>query len=109
MRMNDYQKEAQRTALLPDENELLCLVLGLNGEAGELAEQVKKSIRDDGTDGPINEARKERMIEELGDNLWYNSQIARYLGVDMEEVARRNLHKLQNRQKRGTIHGEGPR
>jgi len=80
-------------------------VLGLCGEAGEVAEKVKKVYRDKG--GIITEDTKQELKKELGDVLWYISTISRDLGLTLEEVAQANIEKLTSRKARGVIHGNG--
>ncbi len=79
--------------------------LGLAGEAGEVAEHAKKAIRDDA--GVVSEERREAMAKELGDVLWYVSQLASELGLELDEIARANLEKLLSRQRRGVLSGSG--
>lgn len=100
-----YQKLAHRTAKFPDEIGLIYTALGLNGEAGEVAEIVKKIYRDAG--GEISDERREKLKLELGDVLWYISQLARILGLSFDDIAVANVNKLQDRLERGTIHGSG--
>jgi len=80
-------------------------ILGLVGEAGELADKYKKIIRD--KESVIGEADREELIKELGDVLWYVATLARYLGIGFDEVATRNVAKLTDRQRRHLIQGEG--
>jgi NTP pyrophosphatase (non-canonical NTP hydrolase) len=79
--------------------------LGLAGEAGEVAEHAKKAIRDDA--GVVTEERRQAMAKELGDVLWYVSQLASELGLELDEIARANLEKLLSRQRRGVLSGSG--
>ncbi len=79
--------------------------LGLAGEAGEVAEHAKKAIRDDA--GVVSEERREAMAKELGDVLWYVSQLASELGLELDEIAPANLEKLLSRQRRGVLSGSG--
>jgi NTP pyrophosphatase (non-canonical NTP hydrolase) len=79
--------------------------LALNGEAGEVAEKVKKIYRDD--DGEITEKRRKAIKKELGDCLWYLSQVATDLDLSLDNVAAENIKKLLDRQKRGALHGDG--
>ena len=79
--------------------------LGLAGEAGEVAEHAKKAIRDDA--GVVSEERRQAMAKELGDVLWYVSQIASELGLELDEIARANLEKLLSRQRWGVLSGSG--
>lgn len=107
MDLNTYQERAATTATFADTGILRTayLALGLTGEAGEVAEKVKKAIRDEG--GEISEEKKKAITLELGDVLWYVSQLARVLGVSLEEVAEGNLTKLADRKARGVIGGSG--
>lgn len=105
---DDYAENAGRTAIYPDAGQtggLLYAVLGLVGEAGELANQAKKVLRDDG--GTLDVVRRVRMRSELGDVLWYLAAVARELDIDLQEVARANLQKLERRAADGTISGDG--
>jgi len=105
--MNTYQNKAQETAIYPRENnmDLIYTVLGLAGEAGELANKVKKIIRDD--KGILSKEIKDALRAELGDVLWYIAGIAESLDISLDEVAFKNLVKLQDRQERGKISGSG--
>ena len=84
---------------------LFYLVLGLNEESGEVSGALKKSIRDNG--GILDEQRKNCMLKECGDVLWYLNQVCNKLGSSLEDVAKMNIKKLQNRKKRGTLGGSG--
>jgi NTP pyrophosphatase (non-canonical NTP hydrolase) len=92
--LSEYQRRSRSTAEYPREAWLTYPALGLTGEAGEVAEHVKKAIRDDGA--TISEARRTAMAKELGDVLWYLSQLAG-----------ENLEKLLSRQRRGVLSGAG--
>ncbi|MDP3725534.1 MAG: nucleoside triphosphate pyrophosphohydrolase family protein [Nanoarchaeota archaeon] len=106
MELNNYQKEAHRTARYVDIGEAYVYpTLGLVGEAGELANKVKKIFRD--RDGKIDEETKNALMLELGDILWYVAEIATVLGVPLEEVAEANLQKLASRKEREVIGGSG--
>ncbi len=80
-------------------------VLGLTGEAGEVADKFKKILRD--KDGEMSEKDKEEIVKELGDVLWYIATIARYLEVPLEEVVQKNLEKAESRYVRGKLGGSG--
>jgi len=101
--MNDYQKECLKTGVYHRRHSIIYPALGLVGEAGEVADKVKKILRD-GIDSP--EYREQIMLE-LGDVLWYVAVLAHDLGYSLETVARHNTEKLKARQQRGTLHGSG--
>ncbi len=106
MNLNEYQIKARKTALYPNVGENpIYPTLGLTGEAGEVADKVKKVIRDHG--GVFDQTTKEAIMLELGDVLWYVSQLSSELGFDLEHVALSNLEKLTNRSIKGRISGEG--
>lgn len=105
MRLNEYQEKAAETAMYDDKYKIIYPSLGLAGEAGEVSEKVKKMLRDDG--GELSIERRAGLIKELGDVLWYLAILSRDLGVDLETVAQRNIHKLASRKKRGLIKGDG--
>lgn len=105
MDLSEYQKLALRTANLDRDNELYHLVLGLVGESGEIAEKVKKLIRDHESDE--SKLDKQDIAKELGDVLWYLAVLAEYLGCDLSEIAKNNIKKLASRQERGVLSGSG--
>jgi NTP pyrophosphatase (non-canonical NTP hydrolase) len=106
MNFSQYQAQSRRTASYPRAGEDLTYpALGLCGEAGEVAEKVKKTLRDDG--GVLSDERREALSRELGDVLWYLSQLATEAGLDLEEIAAANLDKLFSRQERGMLRGSG--
>ena len=103
MDFKTYQKKANSTAIYDSKFSILYPTLGLAGEAGEVAEKVKKIIRDNKQ--IINE--KENIARELGDVLWYIAAIARDIGYELDTIAEMNLEKLADRKARGTIQGNG--
>lgn len=106
MNFNEYQKKSRRTAIYPNRGKnFVYPVLGLVGEAGEVAEKIKKIIRDDNS--KVTKEKREELKKELGDVLWYMVQIATELKIPLENIARFNLDKLISRFKRGKIHGSG--
>lgn len=105
MDFSQYEVEASRTAVYPEEYALLYTTLGLAGEAGEVANKAKKILRDD--KGIVTEERTEQLVGELGGVLWYLSECARQLGVPFNHIAHSNLGQLQSRQERGEIQGSG--
>jgi NTP pyrophosphatase (non-canonical NTP hydrolase) len=108
MQISEYQERSRRTATYPDAGEnIIYPTLGLAGEAGEVAEKVKKLLRDDG--GVLSAERRDALAGELGDVLWYVAQVATEAGLDLEEIARGNLDKLHSRQRRGVLSGSGDR
>jgi len=103
---SEYQKACAKTAIYPGRGELyglLYAVLGLSGEAGEVANKVKKILRDAKT---VEEVRA-ALTDELGDVLWYAARLASELNTSLSEVARRNIEKLQSRAARGKVTGDG--
>lgn len=111
MTFEEYQKNAIKTDITSSETqELLSIsfmdkVLGLAGESGELLDKFKKILRD--KQGKISEDDKQELVKELGDVLWYIALISKYLGVPLEEVARKNNQKLLSRLERGSLQGSG--
>ena len=101
MCMDEYQEEAKATAIYPQERGLEYLALKLCGEAGEVAEKIGKSIRDN---KPLDD---KDLAKELGDVLWYVANLADFLGYELSEIAEMNLAKLKDRQKRGVLGGSG--
>jgi NTP pyrophosphatase (non-canonical NTP hydrolase) len=106
MELSEYQALSRRTATYPRAGEdMTSPALGLCGEAGEVAEKVKKTIRDDG--GVLSDERRDALARELGDVLWYLAQLATEAGLDLETIAEDNLEKLLSRQERGVLRGSG--
>lgn len=106
MTFEEYQKESRKTAQYPDIGKnFIYQTLGLAGEAGEVAEKIKKVIRDEG--GIVSEDKKDDIKKELGDVLWYLAQIASELGLSLDDVARTNIEKLFSRKDRNVISGSG--
>ena len=106
MDINHYQQGARATARYPQVgSNSIYPTLGLCGEAGEVADKVKKVIRDD--NGVFSDAVRESLKLELGDVLWYVAQLASELGFDLDTVARANLEKLASRAARNVIAGSG--
>tara|TARA_Y100001968_G_C19443282_1_gene763787 strand:+ start:861 stop:1190 length:330 start_codon:yes stop_codon:yes gene_type:complete len=106
MNLNEYQLKSRATALYPNlGNNAIYPTLGLAGEAGEVADKVKKIIRD--KNGIFDEVSKEEIKLELGDVLWYIAQLSTELGIELNDVALANINKLAGRAKRGSIPGSG--
>lgn len=110
MNFNDYGTQAI-TTLTSDHGygdfsaELMAQILGLVGESGEVAEKVKKLIRD--KDGELGDEAKAELLKELGDILWYVNAVSHLLGSSLEEVADNNLQKVLSRKDRGVTKGSG--
>lgn len=106
MNFNQYQKESRKTAIYPKKGKnFIYPTLGLVGESGEVAEKIKKILRDD--NGLVSKEKKKEIEKELGDVLWYLAQVATELNLSLESVARENLKKLKSRKKRNKISGSG--
>ena len=105
MDFKQYQEETQKTAIYPKDREDEYLALGIASEAGEYAGRAKKTIRD--KQGKIDDNEKIERAKELGDCMWYISQIATQLGFTLEEIAEMNIRKLRDRQNRDAIKGSG--
>ena len=110
MELDEYQRQAKKYDQFeetdsPKEVGLIEKVLGLPGEAGEVADKFKKVLRD--KDGGMDKEDREGIKKELGDVLWYVAAIARDLGMPLSEVAEGNLEKLESRYQRGRISGSG--
>jgi NTP pyrophosphatase (non-canonical NTP hydrolase) len=104
----EYQVITASTAIYPGQGTSLGLsyvTLGLVGEAGEIANKVKKVLRDDG--GIVSEEKREAVLAELGDVLWYLARLADELDSSLEQSASENISKLLDRQTRGVLGGSG--
>ena len=114
---NEYQKKAHETADYPEGKiantkegvehyiNYIYPALGLSEEAGEVAGKYAKAVRDNA--GIIDKERKKEIVKELGDVLWFVSELSTRLNVSLAEVAQKNLDKLASRKERGVIHGSG--
>lgn len=100
MNLNDYQKMAARTAIYKSTHSIMYPALGLAAEAGEVANKVKKILRDDNFD-------RQAIADEIGDVLWYIAALSRDLNIDLHDIAIQNLEKLYGRKARGTLTGSG--
>ena len=103
MNFNEYQKLARSTAVYPEEHKVVYPALGLCGEAGEVADKIKKTIRGDSSLDEVTCS----IADELGDVLWYLAILADDLEVDLEDIVRNNIDKLQRRMKSNKIKGDG--
>jgi len=107
MGVNEYQRLAEVTVVYPNRLKVIYPTIGLCGETGEVAEKVKKWLRDDGGVSEMSAERKELLKKELGDVMWYLAVLAKDLGLSLDEIARHNIEKLNDRKNRGMVHGEG--
>ena len=102
----EYQIRAAETAIFPKEKALEYLTLGLTGEAGEIANKVKKLIRD-GADVEGYQERLSQISAELGDVLWYCAMLANEVDTNLGSVMEGNLSKLADRKARNRLQGDG--
>jgi NTP pyrophosphatase (non-canonical NTP hydrolase) len=110
MDFNEYQKECAKTDVGTSAQDCLepgwlYYVLGAAGEMGEMVEKIKKLFRD--KNGVVDDEFKEAVIKEMGDVEWYMARLADVFDVNFETVFVNNVRKLQSRQERGQLHGEG--
>ncbi len=105
MTANEYQDFTLSVAIYPgagtgNDAELTYLALGLNGESGEVADKIKKHLRD----GPLDIGG---IVYEIGDCVWYCARLADALGYSFEDILTINQSKLQKRQLNNTLSGSG--
>jgi len=106
MTFEEYQKLSRKTAFYWDKgNNFIYPTLGLVGEAGEVAEKIKKVLRD--KDKVIDKEAKKEISKEMGDVLWYLSQLATELDISLDDIASLNIEKLSFREQKGKLHGSG--
>lgn len=103
MDFNQYQALARSTAIYPEKHRVVYPALGLAGESGEVAEKIKKMLRDDIPEETVRES----LVKELGDVLWYVANLAHDLSITLDEVAHANVSKLLDRSERGVLQGSG--
>lgn len=101
MDIEDYQFKARQTAIYPAEQSVIYPMFGLVGELGEFCNKYKKIWRD-GREFPVAD-----MVSELGDVLWYYSNLCSDLGLTLEQISETNVEKLLARQEHNTLHGDG--
>jgi len=103
MTFDEYQQRANKTAIYPLEKGFEYLATGIAAEAGEVAGLISKGIRGDN----LGMVAEDDLVKEIGDVLWFVSQLATHMDVDLSEVAEINIAKLEDRQKRGKLKGSG--
>jgi NTP pyrophosphatase (non-canonical NTP hydrolase) len=108
MTFEEYQSFCKTTAIYPTNTQLMYPALGLTGEAGEVANKIKKLVRDGVPADWRNSIEfKEQIAAELGDVLWYLSALATDLDMSLGRIAKNNMDKLSSRKERGKIGGSG--
>ena len=105
MDVREYQEIIQKTAIFPEEIGIPYCTMGLCGEAGEVAEKVKKLYRD--KNGTVTEEFKQDIKKELGDVVWYVTALGDRFGLTLEEILEANYTKLIKRRETNTLHGSG--
>ena len=107
MQLNEYQNEATKTAVLDHVgvDPVVFLGLCLSGEVGEVNQKIKKALFANEDLHSVN--FKENISHELGDVLWYLSQLAKQLNLNLEEIAKDNLLKVNYRMERNKLGGSG--
>lgn len=101
----EYQDKARDYAFYPTDMLIVYPVLGLVGEAGEVADKIKKVYRDNYK--KFDKEHCKEIAQELGDVLWYLANLASDLGYSLEDIADMNIEKLSSRKERGTLSGNG--
>lgn len=104
--IDEYQTAALDSAVYPKSAAIVYPTLGLTGETGEVADKVKKVIRDKNGDFDNEDIRKE-IAKELSDVMWYAATLAHDLGYSLTDICQLNIQKLQSRKLRGVLHGSG--
>ena len=113
MTVNEYQEAALATAVYPEQFRVIYPALGMNGEAGEVADKVKKVIRDtvlladDCGAIVLPHDKRIELAKEIGDVLWYCATLANDIGFSLETIGQMNYDKLCSRKRRGVISGNG--
>ena len=105
MQINEYQNKAIETAIYGAGYAVVYPTLGLAGESGEVADKVKKVLRD--KNGEFTDEIKAELAKEIGDVLWYCAALSRDLGFDLETICQMNIDKLNSRKQRNMISGSG--
>jgi NTP pyrophosphatase (non-canonical NTP hydrolase) len=96
-----YSGWVEKKIITKDQERLVENILGLVGEAGEVAEKIKKLIRDN------NKYANEEIMKELGDVVFYATALGNIYGRGLQEILELNIQKLDDRQKRNKLRGSG--
>jgi len=90
MNLDEYQAAAKRTLNVdwPERDQIANASLGLTGEAGEVADIIKKVLYHG------HELNRSKLTDELGDLLWYVAAVASLHGLYLDDIAERNIGKL---------------
>ena len=107
MEFNEYGEFVKGIKVYPEKMRVIYPALGLAGEQGEIAEKVKKWIRDEDFANGMSVERREAILKELGDPLWYIAALADDLGYTLQDVVDANVEKLSSRKERGVLKGSG--
>lgn len=110
MNFKEYQEKAITTKIYDESIAIPYCVLGITGEAGEVAEKVKKYLRDEFenySQGVMRSEMKTELSKEIGDVLWYLAALSQELGLELQDIAEQNIIKLQSRKDRGLLSGSG--
>lgn len=105
MTIEEYSEIIKKTAVFPKEIGLTYCTMGLCGEAGEVAEKMKKLYRD--KNGIVTETFKNDIKKELGDVIWYVTALGNELGIPLDGIMEANYRKLMLRRATNTLHGDG--
>lgn len=97
----DYSYWVEDKIVTEGDTRLIENTLGLVGEAGEVAEKIKKYLRDN------TKVSQKEIVKELGDVVFYATALSNYFYSNLSEVMQTNMDKLNDRAKRGTIKGSG--
>jgi NTP pyrophosphatase (non-canonical NTP hydrolase) len=104
----DYQEKSRATAIYPDQGaNFIYPTLGLVSEIGEVADVLKRVVRDENS--ILSTERRMAIGSEIGDILWYLSQLATELDLSIEDIATANLEKLTERKRAGTLRSRSAR
>lgn len=103
MEFNEFQEAAMSTAVYPHRHHEIGLMyagLGIAGEAGEVADEIKKMWRNE---GHLTAGRRVKIMDEIGDVLWYAAACSDEIGATLEEVAAGVIAKLRNRKETNSL------